>query len=127
MLSFTRNIVNLYITINGLKVFQISKTKSLTPSIQDASTFKLQSSVNNILYHESFIVTEQIFTIANGPSITLGHVVVEARLNLDQQTGDHIRRILKSLPSTIQIQLLFVPINVNKKSLLLRAIIILSL
>jgi len=97
-----------------MTVFQISKTKSIAPSIQDAFTFESQPSIHNMLLLDSVVITEQTFTIANGPSITLDHMAVEARLNMDQQFHNHIERIFKKrLPSTVQIQLLFVPANVN--------------
>jgi hypothetical protein len=103
-----------------MTVFQISKTKSSAPSVQDAFTFESQPSIHNMLLLDSVVITEQTFTIANGPSITLDHMAVEARLNMDQQFRNHIESIFKKrLPSTVQIQLLFVPTNVNIDSFFL--------
>jgi hypothetical protein len=62
----------------------------------------------------SFVQTEQIFSIEHGPSITLNHVSVEATLIIDETFHNHIRRILKkSLPPSVQIQLLYAPNNVK--------------
>lgn len=59
--------------------------------------------------------TEQIFSIDHGPSIALNHVSVDAALIIDENYHDHIRRILKkSLPPSIQIQLLYTPHQVEK-------------
>ncbi|UJR16998.1 hypothetical protein I4U23_003896 [Adineta vaga] len=119
VLLFTRHIETLTVKINSLNVFQISKKKSANSSISNTFTFKPQSSMNQILYLNSFDVTEQIYTIDNTSSITLGHVTVEADVNVDQQFYDYIERTLKGLPSTIQIQLLFVPIHtiINQQQL----------
>ncbi|CAF3521260.1 unnamed protein product [Adineta steineri] len=111
VLSFTRHIVNLVITINSLTVFHISKKKYENPSIQNTFTFEPQPSINHMLHINSFVVTEQIITIDNTASIVLGHITVEASVNVDQQFHNYIERILKRFPSTVKIQLLFVPIN----------------
>ena len=117
VLSFTRHIVNLVIKINHLTVFQVDKRQMAIPPSENTWVFRPQPSIQNMLLLNTFSVTKQILTIANGPSITLGHVAVEARLNIDQQFHDHVRRILnKSLPSIVQIELLFMPIDVNIKS-----------
>ncbi|CAF4189080.1 unnamed protein product [Adineta steineri] len=111
VLLFTRHIVNLVITINSLTVFHISKKKYDNPSIQNTFTFEPQSSINHMLHINSFLITEQIITIDNTASIVLGHITVEASVNVDQQFHHHIKRTMKRFPSTVKIQLLFVPIN----------------
>ncbi|CAF1016651.1 unnamed protein product [Adineta steineri] len=103
--------MNLVITINSLTVFHISKNKYDNPSIHNTFTFKPQSSINHMLHIDSFVVTEQVITIDNTASIVLGHITVEASVNVDQQFHNYIERILKRLPSSIKIQLLFVPFN----------------
>ncbi|CAF1131373.1 unnamed protein product [Adineta steineri] len=119
VLSFTRHIVNLVITINSLTVFQVSKKKYDNPSIQNTFTFKPQSSIHHMLHINSFVVTEQIITIDNTASIVLGHITVEASVNVDQQFHNYIERTLKRLPSSIKIQILFVPIDtiINQQQL----------
>ncbi|CAF2972551.1 unnamed protein product [Rotaria sp. Silwood2] len=113
VLSFTRHIVNLVIKINSVTVFKISKTQSIVPSIQGMLAFKPQSSMNNILSLDSLVHTKQTFTIRNGPSITLGHVTLEAQLTVNKQLYNTIQEILKKpLPSIVHIQILFVPTNV---------------
>ncbi|CAF2075938.1 unnamed protein product, partial [Rotaria magnacalcarata] len=111
-LSFTRNMMTLDIKVNQLLVFQMSKTKSNTSSILNPFTFKPHRSIHNMLLLDSFVFTEQTFAITNGPSITLGHIAIEAHLNIDQQLRNYFQRILKTLPSTVQIQLLFVPTKI---------------
>jgi len=69
-----------------------------------------------MLHFDSFIQTEQIFSIDHGPSITLNHISVDATLIIDENYHNHIRRILKkSLPPNIQIQLLYAPNHVQNK------------
>ncbi|CAF3416437.1 unnamed protein product [Rotaria socialis] len=111
-LSFTRNMMTLDIKVNQLLVFQMSKTKSIMSSVLNPFTFKPHRSIHNMLLLDSFVFTEQTFAITNGPSITLGHITIEAHLNIDQQLRNYFQRILKTLPSTVQIQLLFVPTKI---------------
>ena len=64
---------------------------------------------------DTFIQTEQTFSIDHGPSITLNHISVDATLIIDENYHNHIRRILKkSLPPNVQIQLLYAPNNVRE-------------
>ncbi len=67
-----------------------------------------------MFHFNSSVHAEQTFTIANGPSITLNHIDLEAIVNIDQKLHDNIRQALqKNLPSTIHIQLLFPNIDVS--------------
>ncbi|CAF4013844.1 unnamed protein product [Rotaria sordida] len=110
-----------------LPIKQQSKTTSIILKMQEKHVLQIESTLDksritnkdvpiiNLTQLKAYFakVTEQIFTIVDGPSMTLGRVDVEARLNIDQQFHNHVRRILnKSLPSIVQIQLLFVPIDV---------------
>ncbi|CAF4780983.1 unnamed protein product, partial [Rotaria magnacalcarata] len=71
----------------------MSKTKSNTSSILNPFTFKPHRSIHNMLLLDSFVFTEQTFAITNGPSITLGHIAIEAHLNIDQQLRNYFQRI----------------------------------
>ena len=78
--------------------------------------FKKQS-IHNMFYLDSFVHTEQTFAITNSPSITLSHITVNAKLTIDEQYHNQIRRIMKKSSSPIvQIQLLFAPNNVSEKT-----------
>ncbi|CAF1063458.1 unnamed protein product [Didymodactylos carnosus] len=115
VLSFTKYINELVIKINGLIVFQANKAKKSVPSTKTASAFKKLYSTNehHLLRFDSFVQTEQTFTIAHGPSITLNHVDVQASVVIDKEFHDQIRRVLKkSLPPTVHIQLLFPSNNI---------------
>ena len=86
----------------------------MIPLIPGKSPFAKQPSMSNMLSLESFVQSEQTFTIANGLSMTLNHITVDARVTIDEEFHNHIRGIMKkSLPPNIQIQLLFAPNNVN--------------
>ena len=114
VLSFTKYINELVIKINQTIVFKVTKTKKSISSTKSNLKFK-KNSIHNMLRFESLIQTEQIFSIDHGPSITLNHVSVDGTLIIDETYHDHIRRILKkSLPSNIQIQLLYTPNHVIK-------------
>lgn len=64
---------------------------------------------------DAFTQTEQIFSIDHGPSIALNHISVEATLIIDDNYHNQIRRILKkSLPPSVQIQLLYTPNDVSR-------------
>ncbi|CAF1416514.1 unnamed protein product, partial [Didymodactylos carnosus] len=94
------------------KVFEVKKTKTRLPSIKGMSPFKKQGSITNMLSLNSFVQTEQTFTINNGSSLTLNHVTVDAVVTIDENFHDRMRRILKkSLPSNVPIQLLYAPNN----------------
>jgi hypothetical protein len=76
-------------------------------------TFQINS-ISNMLDLDSFEQAEQTFSIAGGPSITLIHINVTAKVQINEEYNNQITRILKkSFPSTIRIQLLYVPSNVS--------------
>ena len=113
VLSFTKYIRDLVIKINEKVIFKVTKSKKTLPSSKPSSQFK-KNSIHNMLRLDSLVQTEQIFAIEHGPSITLNHVSVEANLIVDENFHQHIRRILKkSLPPSVQIQLLYTPNNVR--------------
>ncbi|CAF1186151.1 unnamed protein product [Adineta steineri] len=110
VLSFTKYVEELIIKINGFIIFQVNKVKKVIPPISRGLPFKKQSSISKMLSLETFVQTEQTFNIKNGASMTLNHISVNARVMIDEDFHNHIRRIMKkSLPSNIQIQLLFAP------------------
>ncbi len=115
VLSFTKYINQLIIQINGLIIFQVNKTRKSFESNKLLLAPKKLNSNNeyNLLHFNSFKQTEQIFTIQNGPSITLFHIDVQANVIIDQDFQIQIERVLKkSLPSTIHLQFLFPSNNV---------------
>ena len=64
--------------------------------------------MNQILQLNSFIHSEQTVSIVNGPSLTLDHISVDAKVTIDESLYEMIRRTLKkSLPSVVSIQLLY--------------------
>ncbi|CAF1395759.1 unnamed protein product [Rotaria sp. Silwood1] len=88
-----------------------SNLTSINLKMRKTSTFKIKS-ISNMLLLNSFVSTAQTFSIANGPSMTLIHIDVIAKLNIDEEFHNQIKRILKkSLPSNVRIQLLYVPTN----------------
>ncbi|CAF1298463.1 unnamed protein product [Adineta steineri] len=108
MLLFTKYIKELVIKINGFTVFQIHKTTAVIPSIPDILPFQKQYSINKMLLLNSLVQTEQTFTIADGSSMSFNYITVDAQVTIDEEFHNHIRRIIKkSLPSSVQIQLLF--------------------
>ncbi|CAF1223483.1 unnamed protein product [Rotaria sp. Silwood1] len=113
VLSFTSHINEVKMKVNDLTVFQVNKKKKQIVSLtKETSTFNIKS-ISNMLLLNSFVQTEQTFSIANGPSITLMHIDVNAKLNIDEEFHNQIRRILKkSLPSNVRIQLLYAPSDV---------------
>ena len=114
VLSFTKYINELVIKINDQVIFKVTKTKRTIPSSKSNTQFK-RNSIHNMLRLDTLTQTEQIFSIDRGPSIALNHVSVDATLIIDEKYHEHIRRILKkSLPPSIQIQLLYTPHQVNK-------------
>ena len=99
------------ITINHVPIFKVTKSKRISNSKK--FQFK-KNSIHNMLKMNSLVEAEQIFSIENGPSITLKHISVDANLIIDEQYHQQIRRILKkSLPPNIQIQLLYASNNVS--------------
>lgn len=101
------------IKVNQNTVFKVTKTKKPIAQRKSNSQFK-KNSIHNMLHLDSFVQTEQSFSIEHGPSITLNHISVDGTLIIDENYHNHIRRILKkSLPPNIQIQLLCVPNHVN--------------
>jgi hypothetical protein len=114
VLAFTKYIDEILIKINGFTVFQVNKRKKVMPFMPGTGPFTRQPSMSGMLNLESFVQSEQTFTIANGLSMTLNHVAVDARVTIDEEFHNHIRRIMKkSLPPNIQIQLLFASNTVN--------------
>ncbi|CAF4953990.1 unnamed protein product, partial [Rotaria sp. Silwood1] len=112
VLSFTKYINELVIKINQKIIFKVTKTRKSISSIKSNVQFK-KNSIHNMLHFDSLIQTEQIFSIDHGPSIILNHISVDATLIIDENYHNHIRRILKkSLPSNVQIQLLYTPNNI---------------
>ncbi|CAF1417698.1 unnamed protein product [Adineta steineri] len=115
VLSFTKYINELIIKINQKIIFKVTKTKKKIPSTKSNLQFK-KNSIHNMLRLDTFIQTEQTFSIDHGPSITLNHISVDATLIIDDNYHNHIRRILKkSLPPCVQIQLLYAPNNIIMK------------
>ncbi|CAF2700718.1 unnamed protein product [Rotaria sp. Silwood2] len=112
VLSFTKYINEILIKINGCTIFQVSKTMKIVPSIRSTLPFKNTPSMSNMLIFNSFIQTEQTFSIANASSLTLNHVSVNAQVTIGEEFHYQIQRIMKkSLPSNVRIQLLFAPDN----------------
>ncbi|CAF4112088.1 unnamed protein product [Rotaria sp. Silwood2] len=110
VLSFTKYINELIIKINGLTIFQVNKTKQTlsSPKLSLAANRLNSNNTHNLLRFNSFIQTEQKFSIDNGPSITLNHIDVQAELIIDKNFHEQIRNVLKkSLPSILHIQFLF--------------------
>lgn len=100
------------IKINQKLVFKVTKTKKPISQSKSNSQFK-KNSIHNMLRLDSFVQTEQTFSIEHGPSITLNHISVDGTLIIDETYHNHIRRILKkSLPPSIQIQLLYAPSHI---------------
>lgn len=115
VLSFTKYINELTIRINQKTVFKVTKTKKLISPTKLNSQFK-KNSIHNMLRLDSFVQTEQIFSIEHGPSISLNHVSVDGTLIIDETYHNHVRRILKkSLPPNVQIQLLYTPHHIITK------------
>ena len=117
VLSFTKYINQLIIQINGLTIFQVNKSKKEIQSTKLSLAAKRLNSncEHNLLRFNSFIQTEQRFTINNGPEITLFHIDVQAEVVIDKDFHQQIERVLKkSLPKTIHIQFLFPSNNVNQ-------------
>jgi hypothetical protein len=115
VLSFTKYINELIIKINGSQIFKVNKTtKSLESNKFLLAPKKLNSNnEHNLLRFNSFKQTEQIFTIENGPSITLFHIDVQANIIIDKEFQIQIERVLKKgLPSIIHLQFLFPSHNV---------------
>ncbi|CAF4050058.1 unnamed protein product [Rotaria sp. Silwood2] len=100
--------------LNQLKTY-FTKALSFTKYINEVvvkinccTVFEKQPSISNMLSLNSFVQTEQTFTITGGSSLTLNHVTVDAGVTIDKEFHNHIQRIMKkSLPSNIQIQLLY--------------------
>ncbi len=118
VLSFTKYINELTITIDGETVFKVKKTQKSIPSSQ--RTFKEFHTMNTLstemFRFNSFVYAEQIYKIAYGPSIILDYIDVELSVNIEKEFHDQIRKIIqKSLPSTIHIKLLFPSRNVSRQ------------
>lgn len=115
VLSFTTHIADISIKINNSTTFHVNKKKkTMNSSTNRLLAFNLRS-ISNMLHLNSFVQSEQIYSIDNGPSITLIHVDVHAKLNIDDEFHNQIKYLIKkSLPPTIRIQLLYVPNNVNR-------------
>lgn len=122
VLSFTKHIHELTITIDSETVFKVKKIQKSIPSSQATFTFKKSHPMNNlhteIFRFKSFLHSEQIYKIAHGPSVTLDYMDIELSVNIEKELHDQIRNIIqKSLPSTIHIKLLFPSRNVSISSL----------
>jgi hypothetical protein len=110
VLSFTKYINEIIIQINDRIIFQINKTRKALSSMELSLITKRKNSNNeqNLLHFKSFVQTEQIFHIMNGPSITLNHIDVEAEVIIDKDFHKQIESVLKKkLPSIIHIQFLY--------------------
>lgn len=113
VLSFTTHINKLVISINGISLFQVEKTRAVLPVFKKLIQFK-ETSKNQILQLNSFIHSEQTIDIANGPSITLGHVSVAAKVVITEDLHERIKATIKKrLPSNITIQILYAPEKVS--------------
>ncbi|CAF3497440.1 unnamed protein product [Adineta steineri] len=115
VLSFTKYINELIIKINGFIIFKVNKTSKEIPSTKLSLASKRMNSngEHNLLHFNSFLQTEQRFTIENGPSITLNHIDVQANVIIDKDFHKQIQKVLKKdLPSTIHIQFLFPSNNI---------------
>ncbi|CAF1632161.1 unnamed protein product, partial [Rotaria sordida] len=115
VLSFTKYINELIIKIDQKVIFKVTKTRKSISSTKSNLELK-KNSIHNMLHLNSLIQTEQIFSIEHGPSITLNHISVDAKLIIDENYHSHIRCILKkNLPPNVQIQLLYTPNNIVMK------------
>ena len=110
VLSFTKHVNEIMIQINGVVVFQVTKTRTTLPSrpLLLPTRGKNTSTDHSLLSFKSLVKTEQTFRIMNGPSITLNHIDVEAEVVIDEGFHKHIQGVLKkSLPSITHIEFLF--------------------
>lgn len=113
VLSFTKHIQQLIIKVNQEIVFKVTKTSK--KSSDRKGQFNMNS-IHNFFKMTQLTESEQTFSIENGPSIKLNHISVECNVIIDEQYHQQIRRILKkSLPPSIQIQLLYHSDNVKIK------------
>ena len=114
VLSFTKNVKELLISINDLPVFQVTKSTTLKRSVP----FR-QLSMHPIFQLGSFVHSQQTFAIANGSSLTLDHVSVEAKVTIDDEFHEKIEHSLKKrLPPTVSIQLLYASESVSESHIL---------
>jgi len=112
VLSFTKHINELTITVDGETVFKVKKLHKSIPSSRITLTFK--DIHTEIFRFKSFVHNEQIYKIAHGPSITLDYIDVEMSVNIEKELHSEIRNIIqKNLPPTIHIKFLFPSRNVN--------------
>ena len=96
-----------------MNIFQVRKTKSIVPLLKRSIHFK-QTSINHIFQLRSFVHSEQTISIANGPSVTLSHVTVEAKVTIDEDLHQMIQHTIKKrLPSNVSIQILYAPDTVS--------------
>jgi hypothetical protein len=111
VLSFTKHINELTITVDGETVFKVKKIHKSIPSSQTTLAFK---DIDTEMFRfKSFIHTEQIYKIVHGPSITLDYIDVEMSVNIEKELHNEIRNIIqKNLPPTIHIKFLFPSRNV---------------
>jgi hypothetical protein len=121
VLSFTKYINELTITINGETIFQVKKSQKVKPSSQTTLTCKESNLTNpnstQMLLCNSIVHAEQRYKIAHGPSITLDYLDVVMTVNIDKEFHDKIRDVIrKRLPSTIHIKLLFPSKHVSTSS-----------
>ncbi|CAF0734789.1 unnamed protein product [Didymodactylos carnosus] len=113
VLCFTKQVNELIIKINNNIVFKVNKTQTIVPPSKLTLSFKMNS-IHNMFKLNSFVETQQTFSIANSKSsskfdsITMRHINVDGQVTIDEQFHEQTKRIMKkSLPPTIQIQLLY--------------------
>ena len=118
VLTFANYIDEVCIKINESLVFRVNKRKKPVISLtRESSAFQINS-LSNLLVLDSYLQTEQTFSIEAGPSITLMHIDVRATVNIDDDFREQIKRILKKdFPPVIRIQLLYVPDHVSGLSI----------
>ena len=110
VLSFTKHINEIMIQINGVVVFQVTKTRKPSTSMPLSlpTGGKNTNAEHSLLSFKSLVQTEQTFSIVDGPSITLNHIDVEAEVVVDEDFHKHIQGVLKkSLPLITHIEFLF--------------------
>jgi type IV secretory pathway VirB6-like protein len=112
VLSFTKYINELTITVDGETIFRVEKTEKLKSPTQTSLILEephpSKNNLTGMFHFNSFTHAEQIYKITHGPSLTLDYIDVEVSVNIEKEFHDQIRKtIRKGLPSTIHIKILF--------------------
>ncbi|CAF3917003.1 unnamed protein product [Rotaria magnacalcarata] len=115
VLSFTKRVNRLSISINDETIFEVTKTIQTAPLSETISKFELES-VNSMFILNSFEHIKQEIKISNGLSVVLRHIAVQAKVTINETLHGKIQEILKkSLPSSVPIQLLLAPSSIITK------------